>query len=370
MEISAVGILGAGTGSASLAVKAAASGLQVRIYDLFKDSLKNTAASVEWRLEQLGKSELSSNIEFVQDCEKLYGAEILLETPARSEDERALRLNKACRAVDKSCLLGLCSGVEVLEPVTRELPVPERLLGIAFARPVAKNKLVELVRLERTSESTLNTASEFMRRIGKTPVMVKDMPGLIVERLRCPYHLAALRMLEVGKGAPSRIDAAAKKLGGFAMGPFESMDEIGLDVDWRAAEYLYQALGRPERLKPAACENRLAQYGQLGRKSTVGFYFYEDGDISGHNPDLRGVVPYLGIAPVSDEVIFGALIQPVIEEAHLAATEGLLSEYDVDVAAKLGLGWPKGPFALEREKADLLDSVRRQSKKDPWGDAV
>ena len=370
MDINAVGILGAGTGAASLAVMSAANGLQVRIYDLFKDSLKKTAASMKWRLEQMGKSDLAANVEFVQEYSKFSGADIIIETPVRSRDERSLRLDKTSKAIDKKCVLALCAGVERLGPVAQELPGPERLLGLSFARPVAKNKLVELVRLDDTSETALDAATAFLRRIGKTPVIVKDMPGLIVERLRCPYHLAALRLLEVGKGLPAQIDGALKKLGGFALGPFESMDEIGLDQDYEASQYLYEALGSPDRLKPSACEHRLVQYGQLGKKSTMGFYLYEDGELSGHNPDLGGVAPYLGIAPATEEMILGAIAQPVIDEAHAAASEGMLSEYDVDTAAKLGLGWPKGPFAMERDMSSVLAQLRKESKKDPWGDAV
>ena len=370
MEINAVGILGAERGAAWLAVTAAACGLQVRVYDMFKESLKKTSASVEWRLAQLGKSALAANVEFVQDFGKLSGADLVIETPARSGEERGERLFKICEVLDKKCLLALCAGVERLELVSRELPAPERILGFSFARPVSKNLLAEVVRLDATSDATLACATDFLRRLGKTPVIVKDMPGLILERLRCPYHLASLRLLEVGKGLPAQIDAALKQTGGFARGPFESMDELGLDVDYETCKYIYESLDSPERLKPSASENRLVQYGQLGKKSSVGFYLYEDGEICGHNPDLSGVAPYLGIAPASAELIVGAVAQMVIAEAHAAATEGLLSEYDVDTAAKLGLGWPKGPFAMERDMTEVLENVRNDSKRDLWGEAV
>jgi len=370
MEINAVGISGAERGAAALAVMAAVSGLQVRVYDMFKESLKRTSAKVQWRLEQMGRGELVSNVEFVQDYGKLGGADIIIETPARSSEERVQNLMKICEVVDKSVIVALCAGLERLEVVARDLPEPSRLMGFSFAQPVSRNPLAELVRLDLTSDEALSCATEFLRKLGKTPVIVRDMPGLIVERLRCPYHLAALRLLEVGKGLPAQIDRALKQAGGFVTGPFECMDNLGLDVDYEASKYLYEALGNPERLKPSASENRLVQYGQLGKKSGVGFYLYEEGEICGHNPDLSGVAPYLGIAPVSDELIVGAVAQAVIAEAHAAAAEGLLSEYDVDTAARLGLGWPKGPFAMEREMTEVLDNVRKESKRDLWGDAV
>jgi 3-hydroxybutyryl-CoA dehydrogenase len=96
------------------------------------------------------------------------------------------------------------------------------------------------------------------------------------------------------------------------------------------------------------------QYGQLGRKSTIGFYIYEDGVIAGENPILGNILKYLGLRKVEKAEIFRELMAPVIEEARLLASEIMASEYDIETAMKLGMEWPKGPFAYHRDAPELF----------------
>ena len=136
------------------------------------------------------------------------------------------------------------------------------------------------------------------------------------------------------------------------------MDLAGLDSDYTASESIYSALGKPARLAPSATQLRLVQYGQLGRKATIGFYIYEEGRIVGENPILPNLVKYLGLKKTPKEEIFAEIMRPVVEEAKLLASEIMASEYDIETAVKLAFGWPKGPFAYSRELGGLMEKKK------------
>jgi 3-hydroxybutyryl-CoA dehydrogenase len=234
-----------------------------------------------------------------------------------------------------------------------ELP-KERTLGFHFIKPVRTNPLVEVVRTDAVTDEYIEAAANLLRKIGKTPIIVKDNPGQIVERLTRPFSLAAFRLLDAGKGCPHEIDSAFKEVAQAPAGPFEAVDFAGLDADYNASDFIYSALGKPERLAPSATELRLVQYGQLGRKATIGFYIYEEGRIVGENPILPNLVKYLGLKKVAKEEIFAEIMRPVVEEARILAAEVMASEYDIETAMKLAMGWPKGPFAYSRDNGAML----------------
>lgn len=359
MEINAVGIIGSnttGAGAAELFVK---SGYQVRLYDDFKDSLSVALAKISWSLKLAGKEELLANIEGIQDLSKFNGADIVIEASAKPADQRRQFFAKLRPHLDSRCVVAARCSVSPLSELIEYAELPrERTLGFHFIKPVRSNQLVEVVRTDHTSDEYLEAAAGLLRKIGKTPVITKDNPGQIVERLSRPFILAALRLLDAGKGYPHEIDAAFKDVSGAAMGPFEMADFSGLDTDCAATEAIHAALGSPERLAPSATQLRLVQYGQLGRKATIGFYIYEEGRIVGENPILPNLVKYLGLKKTFKEDIFGDLMRPVVEEAKLLAAEIMASEYDIETAVKLGLGWPKGPFAYSRDLAHLLEKKK------------
>ena len=359
MEINAIGILGAntlGTGLAEIFLKY---GYQVRIYDDFKDSLNISMAKIGWSMRQAGKEDLMANIEGIQDLAKFKGADIIIEALAKDMEERRLKFSKLISFIDPGCVIAASCAVQPLKTLIEHTDIPkERLMGLHFIQPVRVNALVEVVRMDATREEPLDAVMELLRKIEKTPVLVKDNPGQIVERLFRPFVLSAFKLLEAGKGYPHDIDEAFKEVGQLPVGPFEAADFVGLDRDYRTTKEIYEELGKPERLAPSPMEMRLVQYGQLGRKTTIGFYIYEEGRIVGENPILSNVVKYLGLKRVPKEEIFAELMRPVIEEARILAGEIMASEHDIETAMKLAMGWPKGPFAYGRDLEHLF--VRKQ----------
>ncbi|NLI10558.1 MAG: 3-hydroxyacyl-CoA dehydrogenase family protein [Elusimicrobia bacterium] len=365
MKIEAVGIIGASTTGSSLAELFVLGGFQVRIYDNFKDSLNLAMAKIKWSLKKAGKEELLANIEPIQEYAKFNGADIVIETVSKTIEERTLLFNKISKELTPSCIIAVFGNAGGLKETLANIVClkPENTLSINWLKPVRHNNLAEIIKTEKTPDEVIEAVDKMLSKLGKSSVIVADNPGQIAERIARVYSLAAFKTLYAGKGFPFEIDAAFKEISGAKFGPFEYLDYIGLDHDYNSCVKIWEALGKPERLKPSDLEQRLVQYGQLGRKSTIGIYIYDDGEIAGENPILPNIVKYLGLRTVSKEEIFGEILRPVLEECKILASEIMVGEYDIEKTIKAAFGWPKGPFAYLREKPELLE-VKKTSEFD------
>ncbi len=154
---------------------------------------------------------------------------------------------------------------------------PARVMGMHFFNPAAVMPLVEIVRGAENDEAALAVAVTAAEELGKTPLVVSDSPGFIVNRVARPFYGEALRILGEGDADLSTIDAAVTSVG-FPMGPFQLMDWIGIDVNLAASRSVYEQMFHEPRFRPHPLQQRKVVAGQLGRKSGRGFYRYgEDG---------------------------------------------------------------------------------------------
>jgi len=149
----------------------------------------------------------------------------------------------------------------------------ERIIGLHFFNPANRMQLVEIIKTKYNPETIVQRISDFAARIGNTTVLCQDAPGFIVNHVARPFYLEALRLAEKKMTDFSTIDKLMESAG-FKMGPFHLMDLIGNDINYNVSRALYEAFGKPERLKPSGIQEILVQKGKLGKKTGSGFFQY------------------------------------------------------------------------------------------------
>lgn len=242
---------------------------------------------------------------------------------------------------------------------------PAQVIGMHFFSPVARMPLLEVIPSKDTAPATVSTAVAFGRRMGKTPIVVKDSPGFWVNRILAPYMCEAAYVL-LGGTAVEDIDQALVQFG-FPVGPITLLDEVGLDVAVHASEVLFNAFG--ERLKPAPALEAMITDKRLGRKAGKGFYKYQGGKKRGVDEAvyaLIGVHPNGG--PRAAEIV-QRLTLAMVNEAALAQSEGVVrSPRDGDIAAVFGFGFPPfrgGPlrYADDLGAARVVEDLERLAER-------
>ncbi len=230
-------------------------------------------------------------------------------------------------------------------PITRladGLKHPERFCGIHFFNPVRQMPLVEVIRGPRTSDETVVTAVAFAKAIGKSPIVVNDGPGFLVNRLLLPYMNEALELLLEGAEI-KQIDRAAKVFG-MPMGPIALYDVVGLDTTLYAGKVMRDSF--PDRVVESPLLPAMVQAGRLGQKSGVGFFAYKDKKGQGTpDPTLADVVrPLMRTKQTfTDEQVTARLFLPMVLEATRILDERVVRDpRDVDLGLIFGTGFP--PF--------------------------
>ncbi len=158
--------------------------------------------------------------------------------------------------------------------IAGKLSHPERFLGFHFFNPAHRMRLVEIISGDQTDKDLIAPIVEFVKSIEKIPVVVKDSPGFIVNRVARLYYLESLKLLEENVADIGTIDALMRSAG-FKLGPFELMDLIGNDVNLEVSRLLYESFDRPPRFKPSPIQEEKVRSGQLGKKTGSGYYSYE-----------------------------------------------------------------------------------------------
>ena len=216
---------------------------------------------------------------------------------------------------------------------------PENFAGMHFFNPVDRMHLVEVIRGERTSDATVATLVALAKRIGKTPIVVRDCPGFLVNRILFPYLNESLVLLEEGAD-PRALDKAATAFG-MPMGPITLNDLVGLDTSLYAGRVINAAFA--DRAKTTRILDDLVSAGRLGQKSGAGFYSYAKGSKGADDPALAAMLERVrtGRREFSREEITDRLFLPMLVEASRVLMEGIVREpADVDMGLILGIGFP------------------------------
>lgn len=350
--IQRVGVVGAGTMGAGIAQLCAQSGFPVKLFDPLPGAVERglerigqslDAAVLKGRLTTQQAERARHAIAPAASLDELAGAELVIEAaPERLALKRELFQKLA--AVCPDAILATNTSSLSVAAIAEGVPSPERVLGMHFFNPPVAMKLVELVRAPKTSPAAFQEAWDFvLLALRKTPVDCKDTPGFIVNRVMRPYYVESQRLLSEGGLTPAFVDERARSSGA-PMGPFELMDLIGLDVNLAITESIYEALGRPERFSPPALQRELVGAGELGRKTAKGFYLYEHGKASAVNPRVEAA---LKTGPRHDP--WPRLAGAVRAEAERVVSEGAAGKSDIDLAIRLAMNFPKGPFEWQLE---------------------
>ena len=348
--VKSLGVLGAGIMGGGIAHLAADNGVQVYMKDIRHEAVTGGLQHARGRFDKaverrkLSRREAAQRMDLIGgglDCRGIAGVDLVVEAVVERMDVKRAVLRETEDHVGSECVLATNTSSLSVDGMAEALQRPERFCGMHFFNPVDRMPLVEVVRGRTSSDQAVATVYAFALRLGKVPVVVRDGPGFVVNRILGPYLNEAGYLL--GDGATiERIDGAAKAFG-MPMGPLRLIDEIGIDVSRHAGAALHEALG--ERLAPSPVLLALGNTKRLGRKGGVGFYLYEKGDEKRIDEtvyaELGSVVP----APkdMAEQEIVNRLMLAMINEAARVLEEGVIgSASAVDLAMIMGTGFP--PF--------------------------
>lgn len=241
--------------------------------------------------------------------------------------------------VRDNCLLTTNTSSLSIEEMSKALKRPERFAGLHFFNPVHKMPLVEIITHEKADKKVIDSLVKWVLDVKKTPIVVKDGPGFLVNRILGAYLNEASFLLEEGVTIDA-IDEAALNFG-MPMGPLRLIDEIGIDVGIKVGKILHEGLG--ERLKPSSLPEKVYDLKLLGKKGGKGFYLYDEkGKVKGKNPEVYGVLPNKKTKMDEMKIQMRLFLPMVNEAAYIFADKIVDSASTVDIGMIFGTGFP--PF--------------------------
>ena len=281
-EVKGLGILGAGTMGGGIAYVAADKGIQVRMKDLNPEALGKGLkhASDLWlkllKRKSIDKYQFQQKVDLVSvttDFSGFKNLDVVVEAIVEDMGIKQKVIGQCSAEMRPDAIIATNTSSLSVTEMSKGHPHPEHFAGMHFFNPVNKMPLVEVIRGEKTSDETIATIFELTKKMGKMPVVVKDGPGFLVNRLLMPYMAEAAFLMQEGMSIDV-VDEAYVYEFGMPMGPFELMDEVGLDVCMKVLKIFKKAFG--ERIEVAPCMEALERTGRLGKKNGRGFYLYSD----------------------------------------------------------------------------------------------
>lgn len=348
-SVERVAVLGAGVMGGGIAQLLAYRGLDVRMKDIAADALGTGLRHAQQMFDRLvrrGRIERRDAQRYMDAIAPTleysgFGTmDVVVEAVVERMDVKKQVLRETESHVREGCVLASNTSSLSISEMQGALQRPADFAGMHFFNPVHRMPLVEVIRGDATSDEALATIVALTRRLDKTPVIVKDGPGFLVNRILAPYLNEAGWLLAEG-GAIEEIDRALRRFG-MPMGPLRLLDEVGLDVARHAGAVMHAAFGA--RLEPPPAILALEGTGLLGRKGGRGFYTYENGRERGVN---ESVYEQLGLSRKRssldrEEILDRTLLVMVNEAARILADGIVATPGDVDLGMITGTGFP--PF--------------------------
>ena len=282
-NIKTIGVIGAGTMGSGIASVSALSGYRTIVHDVFSEALDKAEKNIlkgydklseKGKINEDKKNNSVSNLIFTQEIDQISDCDIIIE--AALEDLKLKRelYKKLDELTSDGCILATNTSSFSITAISSVVKDKTKVIGMHFFNPANIMKLVEIIKGEFTSDETVEKVFTLTKSLGKTPVMCKDTPAFIVNRVARSFYGEALKILGESGVSVETIDKIMKTEGGFAMGPFELMDLIGIDVNFSVTKSVYEAFFYDQKYKPSPIQQKMVEAGLLGRKTSQGFYKY------------------------------------------------------------------------------------------------
>lgn len=281
MNINSICVCGAGTMGSGIAQSAAQSGFYTILYDPVAAAFEKAKAGMEKNLQTITergkigageKEKIMQRIQFTDDIQ-ICQADIFIEAIIENPEMKIGLFNQLAEMNHGESVFATNTSSLSVTKIAAGVVNPKRVIGMHFFNPATIMKLVEVVNTEYTNEQTKQLVIDLARAMGKTPVLCKDSPGFIVNRVARPFYTESLRLAEEEISTFEQTDKLLEATG-FRMGPFQLMDLIGNDINYAVSCSVYEQLNQPERLKPSPLQQQKVKEGKLGKKSGEGYYKY------------------------------------------------------------------------------------------------
>jgi 3-hydroxyacyl-CoA dehydrogenase/enoyl-CoA hydratase/3-hydroxybutyryl-CoA epimerase/3-hydroxyacyl-CoA dehydrogenase/enoyl-CoA hydratase/3-hydroxybutyryl-CoA epimerase/enoyl-CoA isomerase len=373
-----VSVIGAGIMGAGIAGAHIRRGVPVMLLDSVPKALEKGVGNITQVLQSriaIGRATPAdmvnalARLSTTMTLTALADRDVVIEAVIEDEKTKVALYNEMKPILKPDVILASNTSTISITRMGKSVAKPENFAGMHFFNPVDRMQLVEVIRGEKTSDATVVTLVALAKQIGKTPIVVKDCPGFLVNRILFPYMNEALALLEEG-ASPRAIDKAALAFG-MPMGPITLEDVVGLDTSLYAGRVVNTAFA--DRAKDSRILDELVKAGRLGQKTGAGFYSYAKGSRGADDPAFAAILEKCrtGKREISQDEIIDRLFLPMLTEASRIVTEGIVREpADVDMGLILGIGFPPFRGGLLRWADSLglpkvLDKLKQYEKLGP-----
>lgn len=276
-----VGVIGAGTMGSGIAQVAAQSGFTTLLFDINAEVLQKAKIAIEKNLQYLvdkakisvaEKEAIYNRLRFISNTSECV-AEVIIEAIIEKVEAKTNIFNQLAAINNSETIFATNTSSLSISDIQLNIAHPERVVGMHFFNPAPIMKLVEVVKGDQTSDAAAQTIYALCKQMNKVPVLCKDAPGFIVNRVARHYYLEAMKLVETGVASFEDVDSIMEA-SGFKMGPFKLMDLIGMDVNLAVSKSIYEAFDNAERFTPSPLQIDKVAKGELGKKTGKGFYKY------------------------------------------------------------------------------------------------